>query len=74
MKLTIDKRYLALPVSTHAQRKKLYFRDAKGQPLYDLDIRLDPVGSQFVYYADISVSTEKNWISAASRKWRASIS
>ena len=45
MKLTIDKRYLALPVSTHAQRKKLYFRDAKGQPLYDLDIRLDPVGS-----------------------------
>ena len=53
MKLKIDKRYLALPVSEHAQVKKLCFRDAEHRLLYDLDVKLDPVGVQHVYYADL---------------------
>lgn len=53
MKLKIDKRYLALPVSEHAQVKKLCFRDAEHRLLYDLDVKLDPVGAQHVYYADL---------------------
>ncbi len=53
MTLKIDKRYLALPVSEHAQVKKLCFKSSSGELLYDLDVKLDPVGSQFVYYADL---------------------
>ena len=53
MKLKIDRRYLALPVSEHAQVKKLCFRSEEGELLYDLDVKLDPVGAQHVYYADM---------------------
>lgn len=53
MKQMMDKRYLALPVSAHAQMKKLCIRSADGKLLYDLDIRLDPVGRRFTYYADM---------------------
>jgi len=53
MTLKVDKRYLVLPVSEHAQVKKLYFRGVNGELLYDLDVRLDPVGAQHTYYADL---------------------
>lgn len=53
MKLRVDQRYLALPVSWHAKEKKLSFLNASGKLVYDLDIRLDPVGAQFFFYADL---------------------
>lgn len=53
MKLKIDRRYLALPVSAHAQVKKLLFYGESGRLVFDLDVKLDPVGAQFTYYADL---------------------
>ena len=53
MKLKVDRRYLILPVSEHAQVKKLCFEDESGKLLYDLDVRLDPVAAQHIYYADL---------------------
>jgi len=53
MKLKVDRRYLILPVSEHAKVKKLFFRDESGRLLYDLDVKLDPIGAQHTYYVDL---------------------
>lgn len=53
MKLKIDERYLIVPVSEHAQVKKLYFKDEAGGLLFDLDVRLNPDAPRHLYYADM---------------------
>ena len=53
MELTIDRRYLAVPVSAHAQVKKLKFMNGQGEVVFDLDVKLDPAGAQFTYFADL---------------------
>ncbi len=53
MELTIDRRYLAVPVSAHAQVKKLKFMNGQGEVVFDLDVKLDPASAQFTYFADL---------------------
>ncbi len=53
MKQRIDRRYLALPVSAHAKVKKIRFEDCSGRLVYDLDVKLDPVGAEHIYYIDM---------------------
>lgn len=53
MTLKVNRRYLALPVSAHAQAKQLCFRNEAGELVFDLSVRLDPVGAQFTYFEDM---------------------
>lgn len=48
MKIAMGKRYLILPVSQYAARKKLIFRRA-GRPVYDVECRITPYGKEYMY-------------------------
>lgn len=56
MTITIEKKYLILPVNNHATRKKLCFYDAEsgGKLVMDLDCKIDPIQPEYYVYPDVS--------------------
>ena len=48
-----EKKYLVLPVSSHAKMKNLCFYDPDGKCVYDLDLRLDPEAWDREVYIDM---------------------
>lgn len=52
MKLTCTEKYLALPVNYNAQKKSLLFYK-EGELIYDVDLTLDPLEPDEIYYLNI---------------------
>lgn len=50
------KKYLTLPVNTHASLKKLkFYKPGESKLLFDLDVRLDTIAPNFTAYIDTSI-------------------
>lgn len=53
MKLKIDKKYLKIPVNTHAVTKKLCLY-SNGKLIFDLDCKIDTINPNFISYINVS--------------------